>query len=146
MLSVPRSEFDRQSKRLYNREMNMSVLTKGDSDRFRNMRRKRHWARINGWFNDNIYSIKEMDASYKKSAKKESERNKNRFSIISNQDASINIVDTIFRWRLNSSKNPSSPLPMIYPLWYMTPIHIDIHIYIVYVYVYMYGYTIYLLT
>ena len=76
--------------------MNIAVLTKGDSDHFLNMKWRRHTARINGWLNDYIYIIKEIDLSYKKSAKKESERNKNRFSIISNQDTLVSTVDTIF--------------------------------------------------
>ena len=76
--------------------MNISILTKGDTDLFQNMRWKRHSARINGWLNEYIYIIKEIDLSYNKSAKKESERNKNRFSIISNQDTLTSIVNTIF--------------------------------------------------
>ena len=76
--------------------MNIAVLTKGDSDHFLNMKWKRHSARINGWLNDYIYIIKEIDLSYKKSAKKESERNKNRFSIISNQDTLVDTVNSLF--------------------------------------------------
>ena len=75
--------------------MNISVLTKGNEDLFQNMRWKRHSARINGWLNGYIYIIKEIDLSYSKSAKKESERNKNRFSIISNQGILTEMVNTI---------------------------------------------------